>query len=262
VQRLVALATILVLAAVSCGDDSGGGGGGGGGGGDAEAFCDRLQELDDEDTLDLNDADSFAALEQLADEAPDDIDNEFDTLIDAAHELEDLDEDDPDSFERAFEIILNPSVLDALNEFGDFARDECGIEVPGTDVDPNNPFGDLSTDFSSDFSSDFSTDFSSDLSDDEPSNTDLLEAFLDENYGDEDWVDLITTRSVGTVADQTAQITLGLEEAVDGDTAVEVCEGGLAWGEDRGYDTVEVEIQGPDQETLADGNLDDGCEAA
>jgi hypothetical protein len=257
VQRLVALATILVLAAVSCGDDSGGGGGGGGG--DVEAFCDRLQELDDEDTLDLNDADSFAALEELADEAPDDIDNEFDTLIDAAHELEDLDEDDPDSFERAFEIILNPTVLDALNEFGDFARDECGIEVPGTDVDPDNPFGDLSTDFSTDFSSDLSTDLSDD---DEPSNTDLLEAFLEENYGDEDWVDLITSRGVGTVGDQSATITLGLEEAVDGDTAVEVCEGALAWGEDRGFGAVEVEIQGPDQETLADGNPDDGCEAA
>lgn len=256
----VAVAALLLVAA-GCGDD------GGGGGGDPEAFCDQLEQLDEEG-LDLNDEQAFERLDDLVELAPDDVGRDLRRLIKAGQDLEDLPEDDPDSFEAAFEIILDPAVLSALNGFGEYARDECDIEVPGTDIDPDNPFGDLSDlsdvsgDFSTELSTDFSTDFSTDASDDEPSNTDLLEAYFDENYGDTDWVDLISSRGIGTVGDTQASVTLGLDEAVDGDTAVEVCDAALAWSEQAGFASTDVEIQGPGQETLASGDEENGCDPA
>jgi hypothetical protein len=259
-RRTLGLAVVLTLAAAGCGDDgdgggtSGGGGDGDGGGGDAQAFCDRLEELDSEANLSVDDIEGIEALVDLIDLAPEDVADDLDRLRQAAEDLSDLDQDDPDSFEAAFEVILDPQLLEALSDFGDFATDECGLEVEGTDFDPDNPFGDLS--------SDLSTDLSSDATDDEPSNTDLLGAYIDDHYGDEDWVDVIGSRSVGSVEGVQATVTLGLNEVVDSDAAVEVCEAALAWGEDAGYPDVDAEVQGPDQETLAAGDLDGGCEAA
>lgn len=256
-RRILAIAALMIVVAAGCGDD---GGGSGNGGGDAEAFCDRLRELDAEESVNLEDEDGLAALTELIDIAPQDVADNLEELADAAQELNDLDEDDPESFGAAFEIFLDPRVLDAISEFGQFAEDECGIEIQGTDIDPDNPLGDLTDDFSSDFSADFSSDFGTDAGG--PSDTELLQAFLEENYGDEPWVDLISSRSTGTLADISVNVTLQMDEGVDAESAVSACEASLAWAEDAGFEEAEAEIQNTDLETLADGDLAGGCEGA
>lgn len=251
-RRAAVAVAALALVTAGCGDD---GGGEGGGGGDPEAFCDRLERLDEEGFT-LEDDQAFQELDALIEDAPDDVARDLRRIIKAGRDLEALPEGDPDSFDAAFEIILSPPVLSALSGFGDYAEEECGIRVEGTDIDPENPFGDLS-----DFSSGEPTDSTS-LSDDEPSNTDLLEAYFEDNYGDTDWVDLISSRGVGTVGTSQASVTLGLDEAVGGGTAVEICVAALEWADQAGFDSVEAEIQGPDQETLASGDGEDGCDPA
>ena len=245
----------LLVAAAACGGDDGGSGGGDASGGDRDAFCERLEELDDADELDLDETEAFEAFGELVDLAPEDLAEDLSRIEEAFEELSDLDEDDSDSFGAAFEIILDPRVASALEDFAEYAEDECGIEVEGANLEDG-----FSDDLSGDFSTDLSTDFGT--GDDEPSNTDLLRAFFDENYADEPWLEAIGSRGIGSVAGQSTSVTLGMNETISPQDAVEACEAALAWADDAGFAEGEAEIQGLDQETLASGDSDEGCEAA
>jgi hypothetical protein len=252
---LICVLFLLLVAAAACGGDDDGSDGDEAAGGDPDAFCERLEELDDADELDLDETEAFEAFDELVDLAPEDLAEDLSRIQEAFEELSDLDEDDPDSFGAAFEIILDPRVASALEGFAEYAEDECGVEVEGANVDD-----DFTDDLSADFSTDLSTDFGT--GDDEPSNTDLLRAFFEENYADEPWLDAIGSRGIGSVTGQSTNVTLGMNEVISPQDAVEACEAALAWADDAGFAEGEAEIQGPDQETLASGDSEEGCEAA
>lgn len=249
---VLVLAGLLVLTAVSCGGDDGTGSRAEDDlGGDPEAFCDRLEELNDADELDMNEAAAAAAFDDLVELAPEEIDSDLARLQRAVEELERLDEDDPEAFGAAFEIFLDPVVAGSLEDFVRYAEDECGIEIQGA----------TGGDFSDDASGGFSDDFSSDFSDDGPSDAEDLRAFF-EGYADEGFDELVGGIGIGTVGEQQADVTLTLDDAVDDATAVAVCEAALAWGRGTEYEELEVEVQGPDQAPVATGGLQSPCEAA
>jgi hypothetical protein len=249
--RAAALLTIVLLAAVACGGDDGGSESADGGG-DPEAFCDRLVELDDADELDLEDDEALAALDELVELAPDEIDSDLTRIQEALEELVALEEDGgEDAFGAAFEIVLDPRFNSSLEDFAEYADDECGVEVEGAD-----DFDDLSGDLSSDFSSDFSDD----LTEDDLSPAQELRAFLDENHPD--FSDLASGIGIAQVGDSELQVTLTLDETTDDDTAVAICEATLDFGEDAELEAIEVEVEDQEDIVLATGDLDGGCEAA
>ena len=258
IRAAALLTVVLLLAAVACGGDDGGSDSADGGG-DPEAFCERLQELDEAGDLDLDDAQAVAAFEDLVDLAPEEIDSDVNRIQRAFEELSALDEDGLDAFGAAFEIILDPRLASSLEDFAAYAEDECGLEVEGSDA-----LGDLSDDLSgdvtSDFSDDVSSDFSDDLTEDDLSPAQELRAFLDENHPD--FSDLASGIGTAQVGDGELQVTLTLDEATDDDTAVAICEATLDFGEDAELEAIEVEVEDQEDIVLATGDFEDGCEAA
>ena len=249
----------LLLVAASCGDDGGGGddGGSGGGSGDQAAFCESLQQADEEGALEDDDVEgAIAAFDELTQDAPEEIQPSLDELRGAFERLADLDEEDPDDISAAFDILFDEDVIQAGQRLGEYASEECGIEgLSG--------FEDLSGDLS-DLSGDVSEDFTDDFSDGGPSVSDRLRTFLDEQYPDfSDQVEGIG--SVDLSADE-AQVTLTIgDDPADVETGVAICEAVVEFADQDGLSSIDVEVENDengDDELLATGDLDDGCEAA
>jgi len=257
----------LLLFTVACGDD---------GGGDPEAFCDKIEEYEDDGSLQSQDPDeSLEAFDDLAEDAPGELQDDLDTLRDAYEEAADL---DPEDAGQAFEILLSEEVFEATQNFAQYLEDECGIENPiegsGSDLtDALSDLEDLSDldlttdvpdDFSSDFSDDFSSDFSDDQSEDDESAASRLRTFLEDEYPDLE--DLIEGIGSVDLSEDEVQVNLTVgDEPADEDTGVEICEAVLEFAEDDGLSDIEVEVandENGDDAELATGSLDDGCEAA
>ncbi len=260
--RAPALSTVLVLllaVTAACGGDDGGSDVATDAGGDPEAFCERLQELDEADELDLDEVETFEAFDELVDLAPEEIDSDMERIQEAFEELTALEEEEgEDAFGAAFEIILDPLLTSSLEDFTEYAEDECGIEVEGAD-----PLGDLSDglsdDVTGDVSDDLSSDSSDDLTEDDLSPPPSLRAFLDENYPD--YSDLASAIGSFTVNGD-VQTTLTLDELVDAATAIAICEATLEFAEEVEITQIGIEVGGPDDTLLATGGFEDGCEAA
>lgn len=86
------LLVALTLAGAACGDD-------GGGEGDLEAYCERVKEFDDAEEDDFPSEDE---LDDLRDDAPEEIRDDIDRLIDFFNDNRDtLEEGDFSAFEEA-----------------------------------------------------------------------------------------------------------------------------------------------------------------
>ncbi len=252
--RLIGFLAVAVVALGACGGDDGSEAGSVADTGDAEAFCERLVELDDAEGLDLEADAALAAFDELVDLAPEEIDSDLRRVQRALEQLSELDESDPDAFGAAFEIVLDPALSSSIEDFTQYAEDECGVEVEGGDG-----FGDLSADLSGDFSTDLSSD-GADGEDDEPSPSRALRSFLDEEYPD--YADLASGISSVSIGGGDVQLTLLLDESVDSDTAVAICEATLEFADGAEILQIEVEVQDPDNAALSTGDLVDGCQAA
>ncbi len=254
--RALTVVVLLLAAAAACGGEDGGSDTVDDG--DPEAFCERLQELDESGDLDLDDAEAVEAFDDLVDLAPEEIDSDANRIQRAFEELSELNEDDPDAFGAAFEIILDPRLTSSLEDFAEYAEDECGLEVEEPDA-----LGDFSDDLSGDLTSDFSDDFSGDLTDDlsdDISPASELRAYLEAEYPD--YSRLAT--GIGTVetGEAAVQVTLSLGQTTDADTAVAICEATVEWAGDVELEAIEVEVEDQEDIVLATGDLDGGCEAA
>lgn len=261
--RASALIAVVVLAVVTAcgGDDGGSDSADDATTGDAEAFCERLVELDEAEELDLEDEETQAVLDELVELAPDEIDSDLRRIQNAFEELTALEEDGgEDAFGAAFEIILDPAFTSSLEDFAQYAEDECGVEVEGADVG-DDLSDDLSADFSDDFSSDFSSDFSDDQTEDDLSPAQRLRVFLDENYPD--FSDLASGIGTVSIGGGEVDVTLTLDETTDAETAVAICDATLEFA-DEDEETTEIGVEVEDQEdtVLATGDSGGGCEAA
>jgi hypothetical protein len=92
--RPIRLATGLIAAAAlaltACGSDGDGGSGGDSGDGSTEAFCDEIQTLA-ESSDETTEAEDLAALQSVADVAPDEISDEMNELVDGLEQLQGFD---------------------------------------------------------------------------------------------------------------------------------------------------------------------------
>lgn len=139
-RRLGSLVVVLMLAALAaCG--------GGGGDSDTEAFCDDAQDFsDDFENLDPSDAEGLESatdrLEDLADNAPEEIEDDVETLSEAfggfARAFADADEGDPvaqlEAVQRLFEEHSGEEIDEAVSNLQDFAQEECDLEIESGDT--------------------------------------------------------------------------------------------------------------------------------
>lgn len=120
------LALALVLGATACGgdDDDDGNAGSGGGGGSIEAFCDKARQYDDQSSEEVSDEEALAALRDVREDAPDDLRDDIDALLDFAEKVSEAG-DDPEAQAQLLEDTAD--VEEASTNFSNFLADECGI---------------------------------------------------------------------------------------------------------------------------------------
>lgn len=124
IRRATGLIAAAAMAVAACGSDGDTGGGDGGEGGDVDAFCEEIQSLA-ESSEETSEAESLAALQSVADAAPDDIAGEMDELV-AGFEL--LRTFDPEAASEE-EMTDFLAIADGLDEAGtadeEFALENC-----------------------------------------------------------------------------------------------------------------------------------------
>lgn len=134
---LMLLASAALVVTTACGgdDDSSAGSGGGGGGSPLsdDAFCARIEAIQDEaDAVsDVEEADAmfFDGLRELQASAPNpEVRDAIGTFVDFLDEIEGLDEDDPEAFERMFELAQSPDFLEASEVLEDYSVNTCGFD--------------------------------------------------------------------------------------------------------------------------------------
>lgn len=106
----------LALALGACGDD--------GDGGDA-AFCEIAEELAEESSADVD----LDLIEEAADAAPSEIEDEMDQLLAALRAEEDGEEIDDDEIEE---------LVEAGEAVEEFAAEECDVDLSGDDGDDSD----------------------------------------------------------------------------------------------------------------------------
>jgi hypothetical protein len=114
------LSLVLLLGAAGCG--------GGGGGGAEEAYCEAAEDVADESLTGEEAADAIA---DLADEAPADLEEQFELLDDVADAIGDADVDAIADFDE-------DDVEDAVDDIDDFTEEECDVEL-ALNVDISDP---------------------------------------------------------------------------------------------------------------------------
>jgi hypothetical protein len=141
-QRKMGLVVMMVVAVAACGGGSSDEGSSAGG--STEQFCAVLRAAD---LADDAAEPTVAELRALAEQAPDSLRDDVDTLVDAIEKLSAVDENDSAAFEQAFAIILSPEFAEAGERLEAFGVDECGLEPT------DDGFSDADTDASADASS-------------------------------------------------------------------------------------------------------------
>jgi hypothetical protein len=163
-----------------------------GGGGSVEEFCEFLRESEDSE-IDINEDPEAAAeaMETMRELAPEEIREDIEVLLDVMEQLAELDEDDPDAMGAVFGLFFQPDVMAAAENLEDFGVDECGLEPTENDfTDPDFGGETVTTD-----GFDFDFDEGDDDTDD-PFSIDAMQAYLDDEYGDEPWIDKIASWSI------------------------------------------------------------------
>lgn len=251
-RRLLALLCLLALVvgtAAACSDDDSGDDGSDdstpseeasgddeGGDGDICTLADENLALIEGESDDLPTEEQVAALQEIADAADEEVQDDFQVVVDAYEQVATADDTD---FDALFDTFFDPEFIGAIEQVGLYLEDEC-------DIDIETP-------------SEGSTD--GDEGDEEADDgfgPDGLRAYLTDEDPD------LEERIQSIVTVQGSDLTVGVRELADTDEAIEICEtlSGYAYGEDGGPD-VTVNVQGTDSTTVATRDGEDGtCEAA
>jgi hypothetical protein len=102
------------------------------GGGDASEYCAAVEQLEVADGgLDLSeDADgALAGIEQMAELAPPELTEQFETFLDGVRSLAQLDEDDPSALTAILELMTDPEFEAAADAIEQYTGEECGIDL-------------------------------------------------------------------------------------------------------------------------------------
>ncbi|TVR26823.1 MAG: hypothetical protein EA389_04765 [Ilumatobacter sp.] len=128
---LMLIAGLALVLPIACGGDDSSGGAGGAALSD-EAFCARISQLEEETdamTADESDAMFLDAMTELRAAAPnDEVRDALGTFVDFFEEIDSLDENDPEAFERIFELAESPEFASAEAVLEDYSVNVCGFE--------------------------------------------------------------------------------------------------------------------------------------
>jgi hypothetical protein len=129
-RTIIGLILAGALALAACSDSEGDvGGEAAGGSGSSDDFCSDFEELDqrfDEDPEAA--ADTVAVVDALDElDPPDEIADDYATVIDVGRRLADLDPSDPAAVEEAQQ--LSEEAAAAQGRVSDFLSTECGIDL-------------------------------------------------------------------------------------------------------------------------------------
>jgi hypothetical protein len=126
--RPIRLATGLIAAAAlaltACGSDGDGGSGGDSGDGSTEAFCDEIQTLA-ESSDETTEAEDLAALQSVADVAPDEISDEMNELVDGLEQLQGFDPEAATEEEMTEFLAFADDLAAAGAAVEEFALENC-----------------------------------------------------------------------------------------------------------------------------------------
>ena len=244
-RRLLIAVSALGLVAAACSSD--------GGGGSLDAFCDQLLALEERDAegSELSDEEAVEVFQQLRDDAPEDIRDDVDTVLELIEQLAGLGEDDPEAIDEAFPAIFDPDVTAALGRFTDFAVDECGVDPAVFGLEGLEDLEGLEEPPVSD-------DEGASPDGDGPS-TDGFDAYAQENFPDSPWLGSIGGTALGTFDGQ-ADFSLNVGDTVTSDDAVEVCEAAEEYLASEGVTEITITVSTGDTE-LAAKAPDGVCEA-
>lgn len=252
-RRLLALLCLFALVvgiAAACSDDDSGddssddstpseeasGDGEGGGDGDICTLADENLALIEGESDDLPTEEQVAALQEIADAADEEVQDDFQVVVDAYEQVATADDTD---FDALFDTFFDPEFIGAIEQVGLYLEDECGIDIET----PSEGAGDDEDDGEEA---------------DDGFGPDGLRAYLTEEDPD------LEERIQSIVTVQGTDLTVGVRELADADEAIEICEtlSGYAYGEDGSPD-ITVNVQGTDSTTVATRDGEDGtCEAA
>lgn len=121
-RRALGLAAVpaLLVTAAACGDSDGGGG-------DTASFCDRFQELDERYSGidDPTDEDFTDAIDEIAElDPPAEIEDDWNTMIEAFRSFADIDVSDPE----ALADVDFTEAEAASDRVDSYLSEECGID--------------------------------------------------------------------------------------------------------------------------------------
>lgn len=226
------------------------------GSGEYAEACSTIEEIDQlEGDGDMEQG--LALFEQARDAGPEELAGYWDTLSAVFEDMEAVDENDPESVAKIFELLDDPEFLEAAAAIDDFAQEECGLDI---DLDPSGesggglePDGPGSEDT---------------IPGGDPTSIDAVQAHIESRFGTEVWYSILDENvSWGSsgVSTVTWTIDLGDEPASAGATAtdlVDVCEVMAAYLDTYEDGDVEIEISGPDDAVIVSRQPGESCEAA
>lgn len=172
---------------------------------DADGFCALLG--DDDIDLDPTTDEGLALMDEIREVAPAELQDPIAVIFGAFEQFEDLDEEDPDAFAEVMALMFDPEFIAAGEALEAYGVDECGFEAGF--MDTNDDLGDM------DDADDQGTD-------DDPTSLDALQEWMDDNYADAAWLDVVV--SWGMV---NGSVSLGGE--FEPAEATEACEAVAEW---------------------------------
>ena len=210
----------------------------------ASAYCDAidssgLRELDQEvDPTDDASLDAYLdAVAEVVAAAPDEIADDWETVQATVEDIAAIDAADRE--DAMLELIGDAQLLDAQEAIDAYTLDACG-ETVGGDT------GSGGTDDTMD--------------DDEGATTDALQAYLDQNYEGETWIEDISSWSIVTMGGS-IDVEVGTSEAWTVDQGIAACEAIAGWLFGL-TDDGSITVSAGDSPIAVQASAADACEAA
>ncbi len=116
IRLVTGLALGAALTIAGCGDDDGGG--------STEEFCEQISTLADSGG-DTTEEEDFAAIQAIADVAPDEISDDMDQVVDAFEQFQSFDPESASEDEMAEFVELAASIDEAGTRVEEFSIENC-----------------------------------------------------------------------------------------------------------------------------------------
>ena len=209
----------------------------------ASAYCEaidesRLRELDEEvDPTDDASLDAYLeAVAVVVAAAPDELADDWETVQATVEDIAAIDAADRE--DAMLELIGDEELIAAQEAIDDYTLDACGETIGG----------------------DTGSGGTDDTMDDEGATTDALQAYLDQNYEGETWIEDISSWSIVTMGGS-IDVEVGTSEAWTAEQGITACEAIAGWHFGL-TDDGSITVSAGDAPIATQASSADACEAA